>query len=606
MNLLLTLPALVAVMLGFGASSEPPRPRLTGIAHVAFYVHDIDKARAFYRDLLGYTEVSPMKNADGSLRLTYFKVNDRQFIELLPERAAGSDRLAHIALATEDVEGMRVYLKARGVAVPDKVTLGTVGNTNFSVKDPDGHAVEFVSYSADSPLAPQANPSRGVRLPSSARAANPARHGGSRRSLGEGGQPDEQRLQPDDKGPVSSILRHAGILVGALDPAMAFYRDILGLRETWRGSSDSRTLSWVNVQLPDGDDYLEFMLYSALPPENVRGSQHHICLVVPDMSAAAAAVQARAAGAGYTRPIEPRTGINRKRQLNLYDGDGTRSELMEPGTIDGTPAPSSTAPPPAARIRVGVCLDPAQFDAAQVAGFDYVEINASKVAGLPDDEFQQLVKRVQQLRVPVAAANVFLPGTIKIVGPDVDKEKQEAYARTCLARLKALGVTVQVLGSGGARRVPDGFSRDEAFAQLVDFCRRMAPIARENGITIVIEPLRRQETNIINTEKEGLALMKAVDRPEVRILVDYYHLSEENESPDILLESGKDLAHVHVANPKGRVYPLAADESPYAPFFANLCRIGYTGRVSIEGSTTNFEVDGPKGLATLRALTACR
>jgi sugar phosphate isomerase/epimerase/predicted enzyme related to lactoylglutathione lyase len=582
MNLLLTLPALAAIVLGLGAPADPPRPRLTGIAHVAFYVNDFDKARAFYRDLLGYTEVSPMKNADGSLRLTYFKVNDRQFVELLPERAGGSDRLAHIALATEDVEGMRAYLKARGVAVPDKVTLGTVGNTNFSVKDPDGHAIEFVSYSADSPLSPRP---RGVRL-----------------------QPDEQR-QPDVKPPLSSIMRHAGILVGALDPAMAFYRDILGFREIWRGSADSKTLSWVNVQLPDGDDYLEFMLYSTLPPENARGSQHHICLVVPDMSAAAAAVQARAAVAGYSRPIEPRTGINRKRQLNLYDADGTRSELMEPGTIDGKPAPSSTAPPPAAGpargVSIGVCLDAAQLEAAQAAGFDYVEINASKVAALPDEEFQQLVKRVRQLRIPVAAANVFLPGTIKIVGPEVDKEKQEAYARTCLARLKALGVKVQVLGSGGARRVPDGFSRDEAFAQLVDFCRRIAPIARENGITIVIEPLRRQETNIINTEKEGLALMRAVDRPEVRILVDYYHLSEENENPDILLESGRDLAHVHVANPKGRVYPLAADESAYAPFFGNLCKIGYAGRVSIEGSTTNFEVDGPKGLAMLRALTAC-
>jgi len=313
MNPLLTIPALVVAVLAAAMPSAPPRPRLTGIAHVAFYVHDFEQARAFYRDLLGCAEVSPMKNPDGSLRLTYFKVNDRQFIELLPERAAGSDRLAHIALATEDVEGMRVYLKARGVTVPDKVTLGTVGNTNFSVRDPDGHAIEFVSYSADSPLSPG-------RVASS---------------------------QPPPAGPpVSSILRHAGILVGALDPAMAFYSDILGFRETWRGSADSRVLSWVNVRLPDGDDYLEFMLYSALPAEQARGSQHHICLVVPDMAAAVAAVQARAGGAGYSRPIETRTGINRKRQLNLYDADGTRSELMEPGTVDGKPAPSSTAPPP--------------------------------------------------------------------------------------------------------------------------------------------------------------------------------------------------------------------------------------------------------------------
>lgn len=67
-------------------------------------------------------------------------------------------------------------------------------------------------------------------------------------------------------------MRHAGILVGALDPAMAFYRDVLGFREIWRGSSTGKVLSWVNLQLPDGDDYLEFMLYGDLPAENARCS----------------------------------------------------------------------------------------------------------------------------------------------------------------------------------------------------------------------------------------------------------------------------------------------------------------------------------------------
>jgi lactoylglutathione lyase len=98
--------------------------------------------------------------------------------------------------------------------------------------------------------------------------------------------------------------------------------------------------------LPDGDDYIEFMLYGELPAPGKRGSQHHICLVVPDISAAAATIQARAEKAGYARPIETRVGVNRKRQLNLFDPDGTRSELMEPGTVDGTPTPSSQAPPP--------------------------------------------------------------------------------------------------------------------------------------------------------------------------------------------------------------------------------------------------------------------
>jgi len=260
--------------------------------------------------------------------------------------------------------------------------------------------------------------------------------------------------------------------------------------------------------------------------------------------------------------------------------------------------------PPAA-TPVGVCVDASRFDAAQAAGFDYVEVGASRVAGLPEEEFAKLVAQVRQLRIPVAAANTFIPGTIKVVGPEIDKARQEAYVEGCLSRLQKLGVKIVVFGSGGSRRVPDGFSRDEAFAQLVDFCRRVAPIAGKHGITIAIEPLRRQETNIVNTAREGLALAKAVDRPEIRLLVDFYHLSEEAESPDVLLEAGKTVVHVHVANPKGRVYPLSADEAAYAPFFANLCKIGYTGRVSVEASTTDFEAQAPKSIAMLRTALAC-
>lgn len=305
----LLIPALMLTAAVAAAPAAPARPHITGLAHVGLYVHDIEQARTYYRDFLGYTEVFPTKAEDGRLRLTYFKVNDRQYIELFPEREAGKDRLAHLALETDDAEGLRVYLKSRGVAVPDQVTRGRIGNLNFNVTDPDGHTLEFVQYGPESLMLREKGQSLGA-------------------------------------GRISSSMRHAGILVGALDPALAFYRDVLGFRETWRGSRDPKVLDWVNLQLPDGDDYIEFMLYRDLPAENARGSQHHICLVVPDIAAAASTLQARAAKAGYTRAMEPRTGINRKRQLNLFDPDGTRSELMEPQTIDGKPVPSSTAPPP--------------------------------------------------------------------------------------------------------------------------------------------------------------------------------------------------------------------------------------------------------------------
>src|SRR3954471_21689821 len=132
MRLLLPL-ALCAVA---AAAQEMPRPRITGVAHIALYVHDMDKAREFYHGLLGYDEVFRLDNKDGSLSLTFVKVNERQYIELFPEREAGSDRLNHISVETDDAEEMRRYLASKGVRVPASVPKGRIGNLNFNVADP--------------------------------------------------------------------------------------------------------------------------------------------------------------------------------------------------------------------------------------------------------------------------------------------------------------------------------------------------------------------------------------------------------------------------------------------------------------------------------------
>jgi lactoylglutathione lyase len=121
---------------------------------------------------------------------------------------------------------------------------------------------------------------------------------------------------------------------------------VLGFKEIWRGSKKPEQLNWVHGQVPDGKDFLEFMLYSELPEPDKRGSAHHFCLEVPDMAQAKTTLESRAAKIGYTQPMEIQVGVNRKRQMNLWDPDGTRVELMEPNTIDGVPTPPSTAPAP--------------------------------------------------------------------------------------------------------------------------------------------------------------------------------------------------------------------------------------------------------------------
>jgi sugar phosphate isomerase/epimerase len=157
-----------------------------------------------------------------------------------------------------------------------------------------------------------------------------------------------------------------------------------------------------------------------------------------------------------------------------------------------------------------------------------------------------------------------------------------------------------VFGSGAARRIPDGFSRDEAFKQLVDFGGRVAAEARRHRIVVAVEPLRQQETNIINSAAEGLELVKAVGDPNFRLMIDFYHLASEHEDAAIVRKARDYLVHLHMANPAGRVFPLAWTEYEYAPFFDNLRAIGYNQRISVEASTKDFPQDAPRAISLLR------
>jgi lactoylglutathione lyase len=290
---------------GANAARAPTRPRILGISHVALRVSDLARARAFYQTLLGHVTGMP----PGAGAPLHAAINERQYLTLRAGLAAADDRLDHVALETDDVEAMRRYLAARGVDVPATVMRNAEsGNPAFTVRDPEGWTLEFVQHTEDT-------------WPRKAPAADAGRA-------------------------VSRRMLHAGILVGDLDAANRFYGGILGLVETWRGSRSGTELSWTNMKVPEGDDYLEFMLYGRLPAPDARGTPHHICLQVDDLPKAQAILAERVTAAAYTRGLEPRVGTNRKRQLNLFDADGTRVELMEPDTVDGQPVPPSTAPPP--------------------------------------------------------------------------------------------------------------------------------------------------------------------------------------------------------------------------------------------------------------------
>ena len=254
------------------------------------------------------------------------------------------------------------------------------------------------------------------------------------------------------------------------------------------------------------------------------------------------------------------------------------------------------------RIEIGWCAPSARLEAAKAAGFDYVELNASEIAGMSEQTFQQLLERHTRLGMPTPSANTFIPrdGSVPVVGPSADVQEEMAYVKPLFDRLAKLGVKTLVFGGGKA--VPDGWTEEATFKQLVDFDHLIAAEGRARGITIVIEPT--SEGNFIRTVSEGLRLVNATAEPNVEVMADLYHVSVTKENPSVVLTAGKHLRHVHIANPNGRVFPLSADEYGYAAFFEALKKIGYAGRVSIEGGTKDVAADAPVAIAFLRRALA--
>ena len=151
-------------------------------------------------------------------------------------------------------------------------------------------------------------------------------------------------------------------------------------------------------------------------------------------------------------------------------------------------------------------------------------------------------------------------------------------------------------GSAGSRKVPDGFSRERARQQIAEFLGMAGDIARRYEIVIAIEPLRRQESNILNSGAESLEMVRTVKHPNVRMIIDYYHLREENENPRIVETAKNEIVHLHFANPAGRVWPRdPGEDKDYESFFRYLKNVGYTGRISIEGKGS-FEADAERSL----------
>ena len=181
-----------------------------------------------------------------------------------------------------------------------------------------------------------------------------------------------------------------------------------------------------------------------------------------------------------------------------------------------------------------------------------------------------------------------------------DPVRQRKYVSAGLRRAGKLGAKVVVFGSGRSRMVPLGYDKSRATEQIEEFLRLARRLRRISDITIALEPLNREECNIVNSVPEALAIAQAVDRPHIRVLSDLYHVAKESQPYSETAAAGDFLAHVHVAGAENRRIPDARDSDYLTAYFSHLKQIGYDARISIEGKIDDLSGQGPEALEVLR------
>jgi catechol 2,3-dioxygenase-like lactoylglutathione lyase family enzyme len=282
-RLALSASAVVAV-----ASAQQSRPAITGISHMCVYASDTKASEHFYAQILGGAKGSDPQDANG----TRYYFSPTQFVEVLPLPAgATQSRMGCVAYNTEDADKLLQYLRAKGVGGTSELRTGTDGSRWFQTNDPEGNQVQFV-------------------------------------------QPGKLTAIPAGVKPIGTRIIHVGYLVHSRAAEDHFYKEILGFKAYWFGSKQPDHVDWVSQQVPDGHDWLEYMMVgegSTVPLSKVDQRQlgvlNHFSIGVPNMEEAVTTLYREERLS--PRHDGPQMGLDGKWQANLYDPDGTRVELME-------------------------------------------------------------------------------------------------------------------------------------------------------------------------------------------------------------------------------------------------------------------------------------
>ncbi len=254
------------------------------------------------------------------------------------------------------------------------------------------------------------------------------------------------------------------------------------------------------------------------------------------------------------------------------------------------------------KAKIGIIGDVAKSEMFFTSGYRYMEEGVSRSfspRNVSDSAFAERLKLFKSSKVKVVAANVFLPGVLRLVGDDINEAAVLGYVDTVMKRSKAAGLKIIVLGSGGSRNLAEGYDKEKAKLQFIDIVRKMSAVAARYDMLIAMENLNRGECNFVNNLTESLEIANAINHPNFKLTADIYHMLREKDPPSSIVAAGKYIVHCHIAENKDRAYPGKNGED-FKPYFRALKEIGFKGVVTMECGWTKIEEEAPLALQYLQ------
>ena len=264
-------------------------------------------------------------------------------------------------------------------------------------------------------------------------------------------------------------------------------------------------------------------------------------------------------------------------------------------TIGGAAAPFAGRAAEGSGILFGVCCSLPSVKLVKSAGYDFWEGNVAEALGPDkgDEWWKGQLEKLRSAALPLRSCAGFIPGRFRLTGPNADFEPALKYGERALRRAEEAGLSVVVFGSGGARNVPGDFTTqnkpdlEKGLSQYAEFCRLLCErVSDLKKVVVAVEPLRPNESNILNFVWQGAAVCRKVASPRIGITADIFHMQMGGESAKSIVEAAQFVRHCHIATYGTRQFPGhdRAEAEKFRPYFGALKSIGYCGGVSCECS----------------------